>query len=185
MAYVGLEAVAARAVPGYRYAGNFISDLGRPDSPLHPVMNCAFVIQGALFFAGAALLVRARGSGRPHAFLICAAANAVGNLVVATVPSGPSGVPWVHVTGATLAILGGNAAILAGRKFVSTHRGYGAASIGLAVVGLASFALLAVASTTSVGVGLPDAVLERTSVYTIIVWQMLAAVPLQARSRND
>lgn len=183
--YLALEAGAARAQSGYRYAHDFISDLGRPESPLNWAMNGALVIQGTMFLAGAVLAARACGARSARVFLVCAAANGVGNAVVATVPSGTSGVAWVHVTGAALAILGGNAAIAAGVTTVPTldrPRWYRAASYGLAALGLTSFALLAM-TTTSVSVGLPGAVLERTSVYTIIGWQLLSAGLLLSRGR--
>lgn len=188
VAYVSLEAIAAAAVPRYRYARDFISDLGRPDSPLSPLMNTAFVGQGTLFFAAAVLLSRATGFQRRGVFLSCAAANAIGNVVVATVPSGNAGSAWVHLTGAVVAILGGNLAILAGARFttaVAPHRYYRAVSFGLATLGLLSFVALAVGSITSTTSGLPNAVWERTCVYTIIAWQVLSAVALLARRPAD
>lgn len=183
IAYVSLEAIAAAAVPGYRYARDFISDLGRPDSPLSPLMNTAFVVQGSLFLAGAVLLARTAGRGRRAVFVGCAAANAVGNIVVASVPSGHAGIAWVHLTGAAVAIVSGNLAILPGSPLVGTGapRYYRVASIGLATLGLMSFVLLAVASTTSTTLVLPNAVWERTSVYTIIAWQVLSAFQLLGR----
>jgi hypothetical membrane protein len=186
IAYLSLEAIAAHALPGYGYAHNFISDLGRPDSPLSPLMNGAFVVQGTLFFAGAALVARAALGRHARLFVGCAAANAIGNVVVASVPSG-SALAGVHVAGAALAILAGNAAILPGAPMVKTfvaHRFYGAASYGLAALGLLSFALLAVASTARIDVVLPAAVFERTSVYTIIVWQMMSALQLLLERRR-
>lgn len=182
--YPSLEAAAAAAVPGYRYGHDFISDLGRPDSPLSLSMNTAFAVQGTLFFAGAALLVRATKSRKAVSFIGFAAANLIGNLVVAAVPSGQAGIAWMHVTGAVLAIAGGNAAILAGRPLVDGPRSYRAASVALAALGLGSFGLLAIASTTSSTVVLPAAVWERTSVYTIIGWQVLSAVVLLTRRRG-
>jgi hypothetical membrane protein len=182
--YPTFEAIAASAVPEYRYAHDFISDLGRPDSPLSYVMNAAFAVQGTLFFAGAALLVRADPGRRVRLFLGCAAANVVGNLVVAAVPSGYSGIAWVHLTGAVLAIVGGNVAILAGRQLVDGPRAYRVASSVLGALGLASFGLLAIVSTKMGSVIVPAAVWERTSVYTIIGWQVLSAVVLLTRRRN-
>jgi uncharacterized membrane protein len=67
---------------------------------------------------------------------------------------------------------------------VSAHRAYRAASVGLAALGLLSFVLLAIAATTSVTMMLPSAVWERTSVYTIIGWQVLSALVLLARQRK-
>ena len=175
-AYLGLEAAAAAAHPGYRYATNFISDLGRLDSPQSHLMNTGFVVQGTLFLAAAVALARAgRGSG---VFVACAAANAVGNVVVAMVPSGGAGIAWVHVSAAAVAIVGGNAAILAGRRVVSESRWYRLASVGLAALGFLAFGVLAVGAVTASTVVLPGAVWERTCVYTIIGWQLLSALRL-------
>lgn len=176
VAYVGLEAVAAAAYPGYRYAHDFISDLGRPDSPAAHLMNTAFVVQGTLFFAAAVAVSRVRRDRDARPFVAFAAANAIGNVVVAGVPSGSAGIAWVHVSAAALAIVGGNAAVLAGHRLVDESRWYRAASVGIGTLGLLSFALLAVATVTSTTVFLPNAVWERTSVYTIIGWQVLSAV---------
>ncbi|MCV7419572.1 DUF998 domain-containing protein [Mycobacterium yunnanensis] len=181
-AYLGLEAIAAAAQPGYRYAVNFISDLGQPSSPLHTVMNAAFVVQGTLFLAAAILLARRTGRGN-GVFVGCAAANAVGNVVVASVPSGGSGIAWVHVSAAAVAIVGGNAAILAGHRLVSQSRWYRRASVGVAALGFLAFGILAVPAVSATGVLLPGAVWERTSVYTIIGWQLLSALWLVRRRR--
>ncbi|GAB7066988.1 DUF998 domain-containing protein [Mycobacterium hodleri] len=181
VAYLGLEAITAAAHPGYRYATNFISDLGRPDSPLSPLMNTAFVVQGTLFLAAALALTRTRrGPGR-GVFVACAAANAVGNVVVAMVPSGGAGIAWVHVSAATVAIVGGNAAILAGYRLVSESRWYRLVSAGIAALGLLAFVVLAVGAVTASTVILPGAVWERTCVYTIIGWQLLSALRLLRR----
>jgi hypothetical membrane protein len=179
--YLGLEAVAAAAFPGYRYATNFISDLGRPDSPLSHLMNTAFVVQGTLFFAAAVALTRTRRGPGSTVFVACAAANAVGNVGVAMVPSGGAGIAWVHVSAATVAIVGGNAAILAGCRLVSETPWYRGVSIGTAALGFLAFILLAVGAVTTSTVVLPGAVWERTCVYTIIGWQMLSALRLLRR----
>jgi hypothetical membrane protein len=181
VAYVGLEAITAAAYPGYRYAQDFISDLGRPDSPLSHLMNTAFVVQGTLFFVASVLVARAMRGRKSNLFVGFAAANAVGNVIVAMVPSGSAGIAWVHVLAAMLAIVGGNAAILAGSPLVSAARWYRAASVGLAALGLLSFGLLAVAAVISTTIILPGAVSERTCVYTIIGWQVLSAFHLLTR----
>ena len=107
-------------------------------------MNTAFVVQGTLFFAGAVLVTRAIGRRGPSTFVGFAAANAVGNVVVATVPSGGAGTAWVHVAGAVVAIVGGNAAVLTGSPTVSAARRYRVASVGLGGLGLLGFAALAI-----------------------------------------
>lgn len=179
VAYLGLEAVAAAGYPGYRYATNFISDLGKPDSPLSHLMNTAFVVQGTLFLAAAVALARAHRGG--SLFVACAAANAVGNVVVATVPSGSAGTAWVHVSAAGMAIVGGNAAILAGHRMVSESRWYRLTSVGLGALGFLASGVLAVEAATASTVVLPGAVWERTCVYTIIGWQLMSAERLLRR----
>jgi hypothetical protein len=148
-------------------------------------MNAAFVFQGTLFFAGAAFLNRGTGPRGARLLVACAAANAVGNVVVAAVPGGPTGIGWLHVAGAVLAIVGGNAAILVGSAIPCAGRCYRAVSVGLAVLGLLSFVLLAIDATTSGSATalLPGPALERTSVYTIIGWQVLTAFRLIATRR--
>ena len=56
-------------------------------------------------------------------------------------------------------------------------RRYRAISLGLRVLGLASFLMLGVQTTTELFIA-PTATGERMSVYTIIAWQMLSAAAL-------
>jgi Protein of unknown function (DUF998) len=157
------------------------------DSPLASLMNTAFYLQGTLFLAGAVLIVRAFETHKAALFLTLAATNAVGNFLVATIHSGPiaqaNGTSWVHATGAVLAILGGNAAILAGSLIVRNVSGpwYRGVSAGLALLGLLSFTLLVIGLKASTLNILPPAVWERCSVYSITAWQMFTAAYLVAR----
>lgn len=153
--YLILEAVAASAFPHYSYAHNLISDLGASASPRSAVMNIAFCIQGTLFLVGALFFSRAR------LFLTFATENALGNILVAIFHRG---VP-AHGVGAVLAIVGGNAAILAGSRVGGPF--YRKVSIALGVFGLLSFLVFAVVRT---------GVWERCSVYSILSWQLLTAV---------
>jgi hypothetical membrane protein len=184
LAYLTLEAVAAAAFqPHYNYAHNFISDLGIPssDSPLAWLMNTAFGVQGTLFLAGAILTVRAVAPRKAGLFVTLAAANAVGNLVIAAFHSGPAaraeGTAWVHAIGAVLAIVGGNAAVLAGSRIVSGWPRK--VSVALGAFGLLSFVLFVIELRASSA--LPLGALERCSVYSITAWQLLAAAWLLSR----
>jgi hypothetical membrane protein len=184
LGYLTLEAVAAAAFrPRYSYARNLISDLGIPsdDSPLAWLMNTAFGLQGSLFLVGAILAVRAVAPRKAGLFLTCAAANTLGNLLIAAFHSGPAaraeGTAWVHATGAVLAIVGGNAAILAGSRIVSGwHR---KVSVALGAFGLLSFVLFVIELKASSA--LPLGVWERCSVYSITAWQLLTAAWLLSR----
>ncbi len=178
LTYLALEAIAAEAFPHYSYAQHFISDLGAPGSPRAWVMNTAFCIQGTLFLVGAFLYVRGVQTRRGRVFLGLAAANMLGNLLIAVFHSGPSPAAWVHATGAVLAIVGGNAAILAGSSLIGGwHR---AASVALGAFGLLSFAVFVVASKNQT----PPAVWERCSVYSITAWELLTAVRVLIRRPN-
>jgi hypothetical membrane protein len=184
LAYLTLEGIAAAAFrPHYSYAHNFISNLGIPshDSPLAWLMNTAFCLQGTLFLVAAILTVRAVEARKAGPFVTLAAANAVGNLLIAAFHSGPAshanGTAWVHAIGAVLAIVGGNAAILAGSRIVSGwHR---KVSVALGAFGLLSFALFVIELKASSA--LPLGILERCSVYSITAWQLLTAAWLLSR----
>jgi hypothetical membrane protein len=196
LGYLVLEAVAAIGFRDhYSYAHDFISDLGITsrgmfegrmiDSSLAYLMNTAFCLQGALFLIGAVLIARAFEAQRAGMFLALAAANAAGNIVVATFHSGPvaraNGTLWVHQTGALLAIVGGNATILVGSLIVWPADGiswYRRVSAGLGVLGLLSFVSLVIGAKIAAVNILPPAVWERCSVYSIITWQMMTAAYL-------
>jgi hypothetical membrane protein len=168
-AYLTLEAVAAAAFrPRYSYLHNVISDLGVPgvSSPLAWLMNLGFCANGSLFLVGAVVLRTARP------FLALAAANALGNIMIAFFHSGSA----AHAIGAVLAIVGGNASILAGRSIIGgLHRKL---SIGLGLFGLLSFVLFVVDLRSAT---MPLGVIERCSVYSITVWQLLTAAVLLSR----
>lgn len=187
--YVVLEAVAAAAFrPEYSYAHNYISDLGRPAiSTLAGLMNLGFYLQGTSFFCAAVLMVRAIRIASPGTFLTFAAANGLGNILVATFHSGATGTGgWLHGVGAVLAIVGGNAAILAGSAILRRAGAmcwYRAASVALGVTGLLSFVMLGIGSRMAERNVLPHGLWERGSVYPIIVWQSLTAVYLFSRTR--
>lgn len=189
--YLVLEAVAAAGFePAYSYARDYISDLGLPSgrlvrgrtvhSPRGYLIHAAFYLQGILFLLGASLIVGVPDNRRARVFLGAVAGNAVGNVVIGTVHSGT-----VHVDGAVLAIVGGNAAILTGPDGIGTlaeWRWYRLASKALAALGFSSIAMLMINSATAKTVLLADGAWERGSVYTITAWQLLTAACLLTRT---
>jgi len=194
--YVGTEAVAASAFPGYSYSANYISDLGVPevaefqgrtiDSPLHAVMNAGFILQGVLYLLAAVIATRALGAGPRRAFLALVAVHAVGITVVGLVhgsaSSASSGIGWMHVVGAGMAIIAGNAAsITAGlsSRRVGAARAFRVASVALGVVGLVALALLLALGGSTI-----DGIWERGSVYTVTAWELLAGVAVLVAARR-
>lgn len=169
--YVAAEALAAAAMgPGYHYARDYISDLGRPDvSPRATLMNAAFVAQAVAFPLGAVLVTRSRRAVSFRPFLVLAAVNGVGNLLVAFVHSGAGA--HAHAVGAVLAVAGGNAAILA--YAVATRS---RTSLLVGGVGLVAFVLFASAVP-------PVGAWERAAVYAIYLWQAGIGVVLLMSGR--
>ena len=192
--YLLAETISASAWsnPGYDYANNYISDLGVPGcgveysgrllcSPLAPLMNGAFIVDGVLFVIGAVLLGSLLARGWRVAFLAAAALHGVGNVVVGlfneTTGSLAPGLPHTHVVGATLAILFGNVtAIVAGAWMLRGGRRVGLVAVVLGVVGVVAFAVLALD-----GLGLPEGLVERVAVYPITAFELLAGAFVLAR----
>ena len=99
-------------------------------------------------------------------------ANLLGNVLIAVFHSGSA----THAVGAVLAIVGGNAAIIAGWSIIGGwHR---KVSVGLGVFGLLSFALFVIDLKSA---ALPIGVVERCSVYSITAWQLLTGAALLSR----
>ncbi|MCV7079243.1 hypothetical protein AWC27_10010 [Mycobacterium szulgai] len=180
--YLVLEAVAAGYRPGYSYWTDYVSDLGLA-APQAYFMHAAFYLQGTLFLLGALLIVGLPHRRRAQLFLGLVAANAVGNMVIAIVHSGK-----VHVAGAALAIVGGNAAIVAATAGaglvapVGGRRWYQMVSRLIAALGLSCLALLVVNSVAGRTVVLPNGAAERGSVYSISTWQLLTSICLLIRA---
>ncbi|AFM14857.1 putative membrane protein [Mycolicibacterium chubuense NBB4] len=170
--YFVVEAAAASRLAGYSVANDYISDLGRPDSPLAWWMNAAFRVQGMAFVVAGALTVHADRPRRGRmVFVVAACVYGAGSVAVGLVPSGGAGAPaLVHAAGAAAAIVGGNLAVLAaGRAGLPAGAGgVHAVGYGLGVVGLVGGALL-------LWSGLPRGLCERAAIYAIIAWQLLAA----------
>jgi hypothetical protein len=187
--FIGFEAIAAAGVPSYSYVAQYISVLGVPEwSPRASLMNSAFYLQGAFFLGGAVLAVRAvRGRWAGTAFVLLAATNAVGNLLIGYVhgfsPLWNDGYEWLHGFGAFLAIAGGNLAVVVGSVVVGrgvAARWYTPVGVMIGVAGLVIGAMLqtyARWATDFAHIGL----VERGCVYTILVWQILTGIVLLTR----
>ena len=192
--YVVLEAVTASAWtnPTYNYATNFISDLGNPipndlfnntvvNSPFHPLMNLAFVTQGMLFMAVAFLLWRRVPGWVRGLLLALALLHGVGIILVGTFHENstvPLAMKVPHYLGAWGAIFGGNLIAVAVGLFgarVSASPLYRVVRVVIGVVGIVSFAwLLADPAMMATQGGL----LERISVYTVVLWELMTGALL-------
>lgn len=194
--YLTSEAIAASAFAGYSYANDYISDLGVPYplangtvSPLAWVMNFGgFMLDALLYGTAAVIAVSARRP--PHravtAFLVPAMIHSAGSILVGAVHSGPreiaAGTHDIHVIGAAMAIIGGNAASIAASR-LAAPAAYRRTSLALGLFGLASLAMLEI-NRLSVTPILPDGLLERGSVYAITGWEILTGLALLFTKRH-
>ncbi|WP_058304470.1 DUF998 domain-containing protein [Gorillibacterium timonense] len=177
--YLASEAITANAwsTPEYSYSYNYISDLGVSKhlivegrevlSPLAYVMNFGFKSHGILFLI-AYLLVLPLLRGKSKIIgLIPVFVHSIGIILVSEFPGETYDKVSTHVIGATMAILGGNLALimigLAGRHLFPRLR---TVSMIIGMVGI--FALVMMVTHN---LGYP-AVFERMSVYTIIAWDL-------------
>ena len=91
--------------------GNWISDLGTADSPLHWVMNGSFVLQGVLISVGAILMRRLFPAKWTFQIaLLLFLISGLGVLVVGLVPEDK--VAEVHRLGALVHLGAGNVAMI-------------------------------------------------------------------------
>ena len=187
--YVILELLAAAAVPGYSYTEQYISSLGVPAwSPRWYLMNGAFFGQAVLFVAGALLVARAVGARwTGMLFVALAVITAAGDFLVGIVYGGSplwnDGQEWLHALGAILAILGGNAAILAGTAVAGRAIGTRLYRVVGTLIGVAGLVMLAVLQNYNHWAVdyVPIGLVERACVYTIMLWQLITALALLRR----
>jgi hypothetical membrane protein len=184
--YLTCEAVAAASSPRYSYVEDYISDLGAS-----AVMNVgAFMLHGSLFLLGAVAVMSAYPAlgwaGR--SFALAALANAIGNVLVGTFPSGAfaaADVNW-HVIGAGLAIVGGNVAVIIagiGSRRIGAAPSFRRPSVAIGLIGLVCLLALVIDSSTGSRV-LPVGLLERGAVYSTVAWELLAGVTILRGSRG-
>ncbi|MCQ4086475.1 DUF998 domain-containing protein [Saccharibacillus sp. JS10] len=183
--YVLTEAIAAYAwqTPPYRYAYNYISDLGVAGplnidgrevfSPLAYVMNFGFMMHGILFALGYGFaLPLLTGKSKWIAFA-AACVHGIGNILIGIFPGVSYEGVSPHLTGAALAIIGGNLALIfAGLSLRSLYPRLRWVGVGLGIFGI--LALLIMVSDLF---GHP-AVFERLSVYTMTAWDLIFGISL-------
>lgn len=200
--YLAFELIAAMAWidPPYDWARNYISDLGFADcatvdgdricSPLHPLMNAGFLVQGTVFTIGSILVGRfILDRGFPRIVVTgLMVTSGVGTFFVGifhqSLALSAAGLNWLHLLAATLAIGAGNIGILLlGALAIRTAewRLYGIAVLTIGVVGLIASVMLALRVDPGFGIG----TVERIAVYPLNTWTVGTAVGLLVKSVRD
>lgn len=183
--------------PAYSYANDFVSDLGVPgshvvfgghliDSPLAWLLDAGFVVNGLLVALAAALILRPHGEGRMARWQMRLFAGfGLGLTTAAFLHESPAWMLPLHALGATLAMGGGNIAILltgllAARLGLPTW--LARTFMALGAMGLASFLLVQVLAldrtTLPHGIG----ALERGAAYPVLATEILVGVSLLIES---
>ena len=184
--YLVSEAITAASVTGYSYVADYISDLG-----VAAVMNIgAFMLHGSLFLLGAIVIWRACPTlgWVGWSFVLAAAANAIGNVLVGIFRSGAAvgHVHW-HAVGAGMAIIGGNIAVIIagiGSRRIGPPRSYRRVSVLLGVVGIACLLTLVIDGANG-SRALPVGVAERGAVYSIVVWEIMTGATILCRRPHE
>lgn len=200
--YFASEAIAAAAwrEPTYSYIAGFISDLGSSEvgtlfqgrlvnSPLHDVMNLAFIVHGVLFVIAALLLFRIIPGRAKYTVLVFAIVHGIGITMVGLFHESPAallnGVIILHSLGAATAIIGGNATtITVGLlwKRLNAPRWFGIVVTTVGFIGIASFVLLQILGTPpSIPIG---GLVERGAVDTIMIAEIIIAIGILAAGRQ-
>jgi hypothetical membrane protein len=172
--FVAKAVAAAGFVSSYSFRRNYISDLGALScgvgcSPLHPLMNASFVLQGVLIFAGAAIVwpLFPRGALARLA-LGLAAASGLGVAIVGLAPE--DAMPGWHYLGAAENLLFCNAgAALLGVTLLregAAPRSVGLLSLAFGLIGLGGLGGLAFGYDFGLGVG----GVERVAAYPFPLW---------------
>ena len=200
--YLAFEFIAAMAWvdPPYDWAANYISDLGFADcavvegmrlcSPLHPLMNAGFLVQGTVFTIGSVLVVRLMLTEHWKRVLVGSllVLSGAGTFLVGIFHQSlglyDAGLNVFHVLAAFLAIGAGNIGIvLLGLLVLGQRewRGYGIAVVVIGAIGIAAGLLLLARNDLGLGIG----VIERIAVYPLNAWTIGTGVGLLVKGIRD
>ena len=176
--YMVAEAISAaffNASFADTYIFNTISALGIPnsDSPLFWLMNSAFILIGLTLIFGNFSKFKDFISKKRLVFYIFTLITSFGVIIVGLIHGGNPLTSGYHTLGAVMAILGGNILLVLTALSMDEFKTYQKITLILGVVGLAAFWIM----FFNLGnVYMP--VLERLSVYPLILWSFLTGIYL-------
>ena len=157
------------------YMFHTISQLGIPnaDSPLFWLMNSAFILIGLALIFGNFYRFKDYIVRRRTAFYILTLITGVGVIIVGLIHGGNPLTSGYHTFGAIMAILGGNVMLVVISRSMDDFETYQKITLALGAFGIIIFWIM---FFNVENVYMP--VLERLSVYTLIVWSFLTGVYL-------
>ena len=157
------------------YVFHTISELGIPgaDSPLSLLMNSAFVLIGLTLLFGNFYKFKDFIIKNRTVFYILTLITSLGVIIVGFIHGGNPLTSGYHTLGAVMAILGGNILLVIIARSMNEFANFQKITLTLALIGLAAFWIMFFSMDN---VYMP--VLERLSVYTLVVWSFIAGVYL-------
>ncbi len=149
------------------YVFHTISELGIPDvnSPLFWVMNSAFIIIGLTLIFGNFYRFKDYIIKNRTLFYIFTLITSIGVIIVALIHGGNPLTSGYHTLGAVMAILGGNILLVLISQSMKKFENYQKITLILGLIGLIAFWIM---FFNMQSIYMP--VLERLSVYTLIIW---------------
>jgi hypothetical membrane protein len=179
--------VASAWRPAYDWRLDAISDLGATTcgqfdgrdvcSPLHALMNGSLVLLGLSMTVGSAILYQEFRRGRMGFWLMAVAG--IGVILVGLFPEDTT--YWAHVTGADLAFLLGNIALIAAGCGLRLPRWLRAYSVASGAVALAALCLFLAHDRFFLGLG----GMERVVAYPQTIWLVVFGLYAWASRSRD
>lgn len=157
------------------YIFHTISELGIPNgnSPLFWLMNSAFILVGLTLIFGSFYNFKDYIIKNKIVFYIFSLITGLGVIIVGLIHGGNPLTSGYHTLGAVMAILGGNIMLVLVSRSMDEFGRFQKATLLLGIIGLIAFW----AMFFNMGNAYMP-VLERLSVYTLIIWSFLTGVHL-------
>ena len=155
------------------YLFNTISSLGIPNSnsPLFWLMNSAFILIGLTLIFGNFYKFKDFIVKNRTVFYIFTLITSLGVIIVGLIHGGNPLTSGYHTLGAVMAILGGNILLVLTARSMDEFENYQKITLVLGIIGLIAFWIM---FFNVESVYMP--ILERLSVYTLILWSFITGV---------
>lgn len=157
------------------YVFHTISELGIPNanSPLFWLMNSAFILIGLTLMFASFYNLKDYISKNRTVFYIFTVITGLGVIIVGLIHGGNPFTLGYHMLGAMMAILGGNVMLVVISRSMDDFGGYQKTTLALGIFGIVVFWIM---FFNMKNMYMP--VLERLSVYTLIIWSFLTGLYL-------
>lgn len=155
------------------YLFHTISQLGIPgsQSPLYALMNSTFILIGLILVLYNFYTFKDSIIKNKLIFYILTIITSLGVIIVGIIHTGNPITHKYHILGAIMAILGGNILLILISQSTKEFEIYEKITLTLGIIGVIIFMILLFNTTN---IYMP--VLERTSVYTLIIWSFISGI---------